>query len=110
MHFLEEVKKINNDMVQIDSSNGTWISFISGNRYEFVPAENAVYLINTTGNRKVAERVETLNFSTYKETEKTIIVVEMKIGEQEREVHYVMGQGHKIGNNTNEGNFTNINP
>ena len=104
VYFLEETKRKDNE-VSKDPEGGTEIKFTSGNKYKYIKSDSAVYLINTTENIKVAERVKYCRFYMEKEGDKTILTVVLEVGNERREVQYVMEKGNAFGNYDSEGNY-----
>ena len=102
-YFLEETKRMNNEAYE-PREDGKVIEFTSGNRYQYVPSEFAVYRVSVNENIKIAERVTNCKFIMSKQDEKVIITVKMNVGNENRTVEYVMEKGNMFGDY--EGNYT----
>jgi len=72
MHFLQEVKTSNNEIVQLNDNS---IIFSTGN--VFTLQDNSIYLNNI----RICENVKNLQFSTEENNNKQIITVLVTIGE-----------------------------
>lgn len=104
LYFLEEVKRTGNEIKEI-SLGRTSIEFTSGNKYNYNSGDKVISLINSSGNVKIAEKIESCTFESYEEDSKIIIKVDITIGSEQRIVEYVLGYGNKYANYQSESNY-----
>ncbi len=103
LYFLEETKKVGNDATV--SENGYEIIFTSGNKYTYDLDDKILYLNDSI---KICENIDTCHFLQDKETaenKKTILEVEITMGEKNKILQYVMTSEMQQGEIINEEDY-----
>lgn len=103
LYFLEETKKVGNDATV--SENGYEIIFTSGNKYTYDLDDKILYLNDSI---KICENIDTCLFIQDTETaknKKTILKVEVTMGENNKILQYVMTSEMQQGEIINEEDY-----
>lgn len=104
IYFLKEVKKQGNGIETIQNNE---ILFTSGNKYTVSSESDAVYLNDTI---KIAEKIESCNFSSKTENGKTVIMVTIQAkDEEEKNLEYVLSSEEVIASYENEEDYVHNN-
>lgn len=100
IYFLQEVKKQGNKIISISDNE---ITFSTGKKYSFIEDENAIYLIETNANIKLAENIEVCKFSNNIIDGKSVITVTIKAKNTEQVTQeYVLNNGEITSNYEDE--------
>lgn len=84
LYLLEETKNENNFVVAI--TEGSKLELFNGNTYTFVKSEKAIYL---NDNIKIAQGIESCNFSYVDDERKEKLIVSLTINGQEQTTEYI---------------------
>ena len=104
LYFLQDVKNKNNKLEYVTP---TEVMFSNGNLYIYYEGNESIHLINDEINLQLSMNVSYCGFEIIDNIDKQIIMVDIIIGNETRNIEYVLGQEYTYVDNEN--NYINNN-